>query len=251
MAAIKQGANRVKTLMALYVEARKAGAISGYDIRPVDTDTYEQFYILVQPKCGVFKGHSYVLELKTTYGHGDDKEMYPFAPPYMHFITNVFHTNIHEDGGTICVDILKDRTKWMPSYSFDMIVQNILLLFEEPNVGSPFNAEASKLWSECNVIYKERKRILGKNVSIKELDEIYDECFRPYSLKAKEFMNRNDLSKYYKYFPQLNPKPNIEEVAEEIAEFEAMAEAFKEKKPAAEPEKKQDQSARWKKYQKK
>lgn len=247
-------ASRIKNLLENYVEARKAGHMSGYDIRQVDPDNYEHYYLLIQPKNGVYKGHSYVLELKTTYG--TDGSQYPMNPPYAHFTTNVFHTNISSNGGSICVDILKDKTKWMPSYSFDLIVQNILILFDEPNNASPYNSEASRLWMDCEREFKQRKAELGRNPSLKDVDRIREECFMPFSNKAMQTMQTNNLSQYYKYFPQLNNNKALME--EQKAEFDAMVAKIEEMKQrrkkdkAAEKqeEKTVDKSSRWKKYQK-
>jgi ubiquitin-protein ligase len=262
--AAKKGAARIKMLIENYVEARKAGSLSGYDIRPVEPDNYEHFYILIQPKTGVYKGHSYVMELKTTYGHGADVESYPIAPPYAHFITDVFHTNISPNGGSICVDILKQRAQWMPTYSFDLIVQNILLLFDEPNNASPYNGEASRLWVDCEKKYKDGKTALGgKKAEFKALEELHEQCFAPFSARARETMKKNNMREYFKYFPQLDPNPNVDAVATELAEFESLAEGLakkhvkpEEKKDSSEGDKpkeapKEDKSARWKKYQKK
>ncbi len=217
----KNSAARQKALLENYIDARRSGHLSGYDIRPVTDDSFEHFYILIQPKTGVYKGHSYVLELKTTYGRDSDVSQYPINPPYAHFVTNVFHTNISTDGGSICVDILKDKTKWLPSYSFDAIVQNILILFDEPNNASPYNSTASRCWMDCEKDYKSRKQSLGKKPSFKELDDLHTQCFEPFSEKAKEAVKSNNLTIYYPYFPQLNN--NVKLMQEQKEEFESLA----------------------------
>lgn len=242
-------AARVKNLLENYIEARQAGHLSGYDIRQVDPDNYEHYYLLIQPKNGVYKGHSYVLELKTTYG--TDNSQYPINPPYAHFTTNVFHTNISSNGGSICVDILKDKTKWMPSYSFDLIVQNILILFDEPNNASPYNSEASRLWMDCEREYKERKKHMPR-ASVQDLDTLHDECFKKFSEQAAKTMRTNNLSMYYSYFPQLNGNVALQE--EQKIEFtelvDKLAAMKQRKKPVDKPaDKPADKSSRWKKYQ--
>lgn len=193
-------AQRTKFLLENYIDARKSGGMSGYDIRQVDPDNYEHYYILIQPKTGVYKGHSYILELKTSYGHGTDKTMYPNNPPYAHFITDVYHTNISSSGGSICVDILKEKAQWMPSYGFDAVVQNILMLFGQPNNASPYNGEASRLWVDCEKIFKERKT---KNMLYADEEKLYNECFQPFQDAAKAFAKKNNLGFYAKWFPQL------------------------------------------------
>jgi hypothetical protein len=225
-------AHRIKLLLENYVEAKKAGPNSGYDISPINPDSYEEYYILIQPKHGVYKGHSYVLELKTTYGRGSDQSQYPIEPPYAHFVTNVFHTNISSNGGSICVDILKQKDKWMPTYSFDAIVQNILLLFDEPNNASPYNGEASRCWVDCEKNYNSSKH---RNMSVQQLEELHNQCFELFSQKANDFARSNNMLQYKKHFPQLFPKAADynslqQKVNDEFTEVEAMYESMKKKK---------------------
>lgn len=194
--------NKIKRnnlLIENYVEARLSGSLSGYDIRPVSKDSFEHFYILIHPKAGVYKDHSYIIEMKTTYG--TDHTTYPINSPYMHFITDVFHVNVSAKGGAICLDMLKDKSKWSSLNSFDTIVQNILLLFDEPNNSSPFNGDASRIWIECEKQYKANS---NSKMSVKELDAIHERCFQPFNDAALRVMKNNNIKQYAKWFPYLD-----------------------------------------------
>lgn len=271
MASINVAA-RTKLLLENYIEAKQSGASSGYDIKQVDPDNYEHYYILIQPKTGIYKGHSYVLELKTTYGHGEDATKYPINPPYAHFITDVYHTNISANGGSICVDILKQKEKWVPSYSFDAIVQNILMLFDEPNNASPYNGEASRMWVDCEKKFKERKSKLGK-LTFADEEKLFEECFNDFRVAAAAFAKKNNLTHYSKWFPQLitDPKKQATAIEEakielvELTELLAMMKLKSKMKPVAKPDETKETNSsttsnpddkkakpnRWAKYQKK
>ena len=246
-------AKRIKALMENYYEARKEGPKYGYEIRLAEEDNYEHYYILIKPLAGVYKGQKYVMELKTSYGRGEDITTYPTNAPYAHFITDIFHVNISSNGGSICLDILKDKTKWSPLNSFDTIVQNILLLFNEPNNASPYNGEASRLWVACEKVYKGHNT---KGLSVDECDNLYISAFVPFIQHAETVMNKNNFKHYSKWFPELDPsdKEYVERVArdeESFKELETMVQSMKKKKPepaepAADPKKKN----RWAKYQK-
>jgi peroxin-4 len=236
--AAMNSAVRTKLLLENYLEARLSGSLSGYDIRQVNPDNFEHYYILIQPKTGIYKGHMYILELKTKYGHGADATTYPINPPYAHFVTDVFHTNISSNGGSICVDILKQREKWVPTYSFDAIVQNILMLFDEPNNNSPYNSEASKLYVSCEKNFKERKK--GKKLTFAEEEKLYDECFTGFKLTATQFARKNRLEQYTKWFPQLIDDPVQRESAlkkdkEELDTLQEMLTKLKAKKKPVKP----------------
>ncbi len=254
------GAKRLKAMMENYLEARRDGHKYGYEIRLVEPDNYEHYYILVEPIAGVYKGQKYLMEMKTTYGLGDDKTTYPNNAPYIRFITNIFHVNISANGGSICLDILKDKDRWSPLNSFDTIIQNILLLFNEPNNGSPYNGSASKLWVECGKDYDAMKT--GK-MTVQDADELYVRCFRPFINEAERVMRTNDYKKYAKWFPeldQLSPeytnrvKDNELELAELADAFEHIKLAKKKHDTSTNPDeslKPEDaKKKRWAKYQK-
>ena len=208
-------AKRTRLLIENYVEARLSGASSGYDIRPVENENYEHYYILIQPKAGLYKDQPYILEMKTTYG--SDSSKYPTHPPYIHFITNIFHVNVSTNG-SICVDILKDTKKWSSMNSFDTIMQNILLLFDEPNNASPFNGEASKIWAECQ---KKYQPAIKNITSLSEKEYIQNECFELFINHAKELNNKNNYKKYSKWFPDLDKEhPEYKErIENDISSF--------------------------------
>lgn len=247
-------AKRIKALMENYYEARKEGPKYGYDIRLVENDNYEHYYILVKPIAGVYKGQHYIMEMKTTYGRDADRTTYPINAPYLHFITDIFHVNISPNGGSICLDILKDKSKWSPLNSFDTIVQNVLLLFNEPNNASPYNGGASKAWVACEKVYKESK---DKNMSVAEDDALYLNSFEPFIRQAVSIMNKNNFANYSKWFAELDPTHSeyIERVTrdeEEFKELEANILSMKKKKTVAEQPVEADtkKKNRWAKYQK-
>ena len=231
-------AKRIKFLIENYVEARISGINSGYDIRQVSVDNYEHYYILINPKAGVYKGHNYVLEMKTRYGHDNDDTKYPINAPYMHFITNIFHVNISPIGGAICLDMLKDKSKWSSMNSFDTIIQNILLLFDEPNTSSPFNAGASAVWTGCSILYKQHGT---SKLSVEEDDKIRETCFKKFNNLAIDTMNTNKLKEYSLWFPQLDINhvdynKRINDDIEHFAELKSIYDDIQEKRKNRKPD---------------
>ena len=225
-------AKRMKAMIENYLEARKEGPKNGYEIRLVEPENYEHYYILVKPLAGVYKGQKYIMEMKTTYGRDADQTQYPVNAPYVHFVSNIFHVNISSNGGSICLDILKDKTKWSPLNSFDTIVQNILLLFNEPNNGSPYNGEASRVWVECEKDFKAKKH---SGMAVQQSDDLYLECFEPFIREAKRVMRTNDMKSFAKWFPELDP--NAEDYKERLTadndELVQLEESFNRLKLAA------------------
>lgn len=247
---------RVKSLIQNYLDAKQNGIKEGYDIALVEKDNYERFYILFKPLVGLYKNQYHVLEIKTTYGYGEDTYQYPYSPPLVKFLTKVHHTNISLEG-SICLDILKDKDLWMSVYKFSDIIRNILLLFENPNNSSPFNGKACRDYVECE---QEYKRLVGRNkLTVKEEDEMREKAFASFVKIADSIASGNNDAYekiYSRWFPQLIGK---ERTKDEIEELSLLMESMK-VKPAKEPEakveepkkevKKEANVNRWQKYKK-
>jgi ubiquitin-protein ligase len=164
-----------------------------------DEDKIDEFYVLLDCQNGHYKGQKHILSFKTEYGKGD--YLFPITPPLVQFVTRIFHPNVSING-SICVDILKERDRWVPQYDFNAIMTSIQLLLEEPNNGSPFNCDASVLWVKCERAYKGMLKGCNR-MSETEKMKLYDKCFESFDKKSVSYAQFNNLSPYQKYFPNL------------------------------------------------
>jgi len=86
---------------------------------------------------------------------------YPYNPPVVKFISNIFHPNIYDkgaDAGKVCISILhvgKDEfgyehesERWKPAQSVVSVLLSIISMIADPNCESPANVDAGKLFRE-------------------------------------------------------------------------------------------------------
>jgi ubiquitin-conjugating enzyme E2 H len=82
---------------------------------------------------------------------------YPLASPSVGFRTRVYHPNVDEASGTVCLDVLS--SKWSPLYSLLNVFEQLLpQLLAYPNPQSPLNADAAALLLRDPAAYDARVR---------------------------------------------------------------------------------------------
>ena len=133
---------------------------------------------------------------------------FPFHPPAVKFITPPYHTNVYV-GGSICVDIFTNESKWSPENGIDTIAANIILLFNDQNTSSPANIKAGKLFKKCMNEWVEHKKKYKKTYKKVAPPHDQDEFFASFKRTSFIEFQRYDLSKYYGMFPELEKKINI------------------------------------------
>lgn len=88
------------------------------------------------PKDTPFEGGTFELCLKVP-------EQYPLVPPKVHYVTRVFHPNVHFKTGEICLDILNNA--WSPAWTLHSVCQAVLALMSDSAPDSPLNCDAGAL----------------------------------------------------------------------------------------------------------
>ena len=202
-------------------QLQKMEASPHFTIVPAAPDTYEVFYILLHPQGGHFANQKHVLELKTIYG-SEEKYYFPFNPPNVRFLTQIYHTNI-SPVGSICLDILKEAKKWSPQYTIETVMISIIALMDDPNTSSPYNMEPSRHWTKCEKDYKlyesEHKGMAGI-----DLLNAKEKIFADYGRTADNYSTKNNLEQWAKYFPSLLDFEKIEVSEKKAAPAEVSSE---------------------------
>lgn len=189
--------NRNAMLYELFLIAKCDGAKENFDIMPIIPDNYENFYILLQIKHGVYMGQTHLMEFKSTYGKDADTMQYPINPPLVLFRTPIYHTNISTTG-SICLDIFKDSKLWTSTNTISTVIRCIMLLLDSPNELSPWNKEASELYVRCQANYKQ----MIKHVAVTEHSQYEQKAFAHFKSVADKLSAVN-INSYTEWFPQL------------------------------------------------
>lgn len=95
-------------------------------------------------------------------------EKYPYAPPTFRFVRPIYHPNIYADG-KLCISILHPpgedeqsgesaQERWSPLQGVESVLRSVLLLLDDPEIGSPANVDAGVMYRDSRAEYDEKAK---------------------------------------------------------------------------------------------
>jgi len=124
--------------------------MSDYDVTLVDDNTADMYVIFRGPKDSPYAGGSWKV-------HVELPEGYPYKSPSIGFCNRMFHPNVDEMSGTVCLDVINQT--WSPMFDllnvFEVFLPQLLLY---PNPTDPLNGEAAALMMREPEHYEARIR---------------------------------------------------------------------------------------------
>lgn len=98
--------------------------------------------------------------------HVQFPDNYPYKSPSIGFCNVIFHPNIDERSGSVCLDVINQT--WSPMFElinvFDVFLPQLLLY---PNSSDPLNGDAATLHLNDSEAYKAKVRDYVKKICIK------------------------------------------------------------------------------------
>ena len=188
------------------IDKRKV-LLAGFDIEESEKEDPNEFYItnFIGPKDSLYEGGKWKLHIELP-------DNYPYKSPSIGFVNKIYHPNIDEKSGTICLDVINQT--WSPSFELKNIFEEFLpQLLLYPNPSDPLNQEAADLYLRHKKNYEEKVKkyvvlYAGKKAGSTDI-EINLENEKP---KKIEFLKRKRRAKRLEFYydKEFNDKNIIE-----------------------------------------
>lgn len=131
-------------------ELQSGGDDLGWSAGLIEDNIYEWEGFLFGPADSSYEGG--VFQFTITFG-----TEYPIKPPHIKFVNVPFHPNVYRSG-EICLDILQNQ--WTPALQINTLLQSLRSLLTDPNINSPANSEAARLYRDDRAAYDAKVRAM-------------------------------------------------------------------------------------------
>ncbi len=127
-----------------------------------DANDLSRFYVtFCGPEDSLYAGGMWLLHIQLP-------AEYPYKSPSIGFGSPIFHPNVDERSGTVCLDVINQA--WSPMYDLVNIVDIFLpQLLLYPNASDPLNADAAAMLLRDPISYASRVREHTKKHASPEL----------------------------------------------------------------------------------
>lgn len=124
-------------------------------------DSFMEFHIKFHgPKDSPYEGGVWKVHVQLP-------DAYPYKSPSIGFVNKIFHPNIDEMSGSVCLDVINQT--WSPMYEllniFEVFLPQLLIY---PNAADPLNGEAAALLMNNPDEYKTRVKEYVKRFATEE-----------------------------------------------------------------------------------
>lgn len=184
--------------LALEFKSLQEEPVEGFRVKLIhDDNLFEWEVAIFGPPDTLYEGGYFKAHMKFP-------PDYPYSPPSIRFTSKVWHPNVYEQNGDLCISILHPPIedpqsgelpceRWNPTQNVRTILLSVISLLNEPNTFSPANVDASVMyrrWKESRGKDKEYENIIKKQVLASRAEAEKDNVVVPttieeYCIKVK------------------------------------------------------------------
>ncbi|KAK1364330.1 Ubiquitin-conjugating enzyme E2 5 [Heracleum sosnowskyi] len=142
--------------------------MSDYKVEMINDGLHEFFVYFHGPSDSPYQGGVWKIRVKLS-------DNYPYKPPSIVFINKIFHPNVNEKSGSVCLDVIQQS--WSPMFDlvnvFEVFIPQLLLY---PNPSSPLNRNAAALMMRDQAAYeKQVKEYCNEYAKVEDAGEAPEE----------------------------------------------------------------------------
>jgi len=148
-------------------------------------DSMLEFYVKFKgPKESIYEGGVWKVHVEIPDG-------YPYKSPSIGFINKIYHPNIDELSGSVCLDVINQT--WSPMYELLNIFETFLpQLLLYPNPADPLNGEAAALLMNAPQEYEKKVKQYVQQFATQEAIDAAEDDKSDSDMSSDEDMSEDD-----------------------------------------------------------
>ncbi|KAG5029975.1 hypothetical protein AAZX31_05G195300 [Glycine max] len=159
--------------------------MSDYKVETINDGMQEFFVEFHGPKDSPYQGGVWKVRVELP-------DAYPYKSPSIGFVNKIFHPNVDEVSGSVCLDVINQT--WSPMFDlvnvFEVFLPQLLLY---PNASDPLNGDAAALMIRDHATYEQRvKEYCEKYAKPEDVGAAQEESSSDDELSEDDYASSDD-----------------------------------------------------------